>query len=155
MLDYEYSRSAFEDRCWQHYLAQRRRFAELGGKMDGDVDGEPTRESLFWRTASGQYGVQQFNAAWQAWCWAMAHSGKPREDDLELVPLIKTALQVGHGCSAKHLARVLAVSNDRVQRVLDTVPGFYIDRWKHIAGGWIEPIYDVVELPADCPRPKG
>lgn len=155
MADYEHTRQEFEDRCWQMYLDQRRRYGEIGGRMDGDIDGDPTREGLFWRTLSGQYGVQQFNAAWQAWCWAMAHSGKPREDDLGLVPLIRVALQVGHGCSARHLAKVLAVPVGRVRRVLDTVPGFYIDRWKHAVGGWLEPIYDVAEAPADCPRPEG
>ena len=65
--DKEATRQAFEDHCWQHYLAQR-----AGRELPGDVDGEPTREGLFWRTEDGRYGVLHFNTAW---CWAITWSG--------------------------------------------------------------------------------
>lgn len=57
---------AFEDRCWEHYLAERARRT-----MPGDVEGEPTREGLFWREADGRYGVLAFNTAWQAYQWGL------------------------------------------------------------------------------------
>lgn len=57
---------AFEDRCWEHYLAERARRT-----MPGDVEGEPTREGLFWRREDGQYGVLAFNTAWMAYQWGM------------------------------------------------------------------------------------
>lgn len=57
---------AFEDRCWEHYLAERARRT-----MPGDVEGEPTREGLFWRREDGLYGVLAFNTAWMAYQWGM------------------------------------------------------------------------------------
>lgn len=57
---------AFEDRCWEHYLAERARRT-----MPGDVEGEPTREGLFWRRDDGLYGVLAFNTAWMAYQWGM------------------------------------------------------------------------------------
>lgn len=67
MADHEPTRQAFEDRCWQHYMAERQR-----RDMPGDVVDEfPTREQLFWRQPGGAYGVLMFNAAWQGWCWAL------------------------------------------------------------------------------------
>lgn len=56
------SRQAFEDAAWAEYLKARAQ-----GPVDGDVDGEPTREGLFWRKPSGAYGVKQWNAGWWAW----------------------------------------------------------------------------------------
>lgn len=68
MADHEPTRQRFEDRCWQHYMAERER-----RDMPGDVVDEfPTREQLFWRMTDGRYGVLMFNAAWQGWCWAMS-----------------------------------------------------------------------------------
>lgn len=57
---------AFEDRCWEHYLAERARRT-----IPGDVEGEPTREGLFWRREGGLYGVLAFNTAWMAYQWGM------------------------------------------------------------------------------------
>lgn len=57
---------AFENRCWEHYLAERARRT-----LPGDVDGEPTREGLFWRREDGSYGVLAFNTAWMAYQWGM------------------------------------------------------------------------------------
>jgi len=63
----ELSRKAFEDAAWGQYLKVR-----ALRTIDGDVDGEPTREGCFWRKRSGTYGVDQWNAAWWAWQAALA-----------------------------------------------------------------------------------
>lgn len=71
MADHEATRQRFEDRCWQHYMAERER-RDLPGDV---VDEFPTREQLFWRQPGGAYGVLMFNAAWLAWCWALDDFG--------------------------------------------------------------------------------
>lgn len=53
------ARPAFEAAALEHF-AQRR--AE--GKAIDDNGSPATAESLFWKTPSGDYGVQMFNAAW-------------------------------------------------------------------------------------------
>lgn len=67
--DFEHTRPAFEERCWQHYLSER-----AVRTMPGDVDDEhPVREQLFWKLpGTDTYGVKMFNAAWMAWCWALS-----------------------------------------------------------------------------------
>ena len=74
MADHEATRQRFEDRCWQHYMAERER-RDLPGDV---VDEFPTREQLFWRQPGGAYGVLMFNAAWLAWCWALEEAQQGR-----------------------------------------------------------------------------
>lgn len=63
---------AFEDCCWAHYLAQRAQ-----RELPGDIDGEPTRDGLFWRREDGSYGVTAFNTAWKGWQWGVAFAARP------------------------------------------------------------------------------
>lgn len=73
MPDHKTLRQLFEDRCWEHYLAERQR-----RDLPGDVpDEQPTREQLFWLQPDGRYGVLAFNTAWQGWCWAIECFGEP------------------------------------------------------------------------------
>jgi hypothetical protein len=62
-------RAAFEDAALSHAIQQR-----IAGRVTGDDNSADfTRESLFWRKPSGDYGVAQFNAAW--WGYQMAAKG--------------------------------------------------------------------------------
>lgn len=59
----ELERDKFEEVALAHFVAQR----AAGVQISGDNGCEPTRESLFWRTDEGDYGVRMFNAAWWGW----------------------------------------------------------------------------------------
>ena len=59
----EFERDQFEEVALAHFVAQR----AAGVQISGDNGCEPTRESLFWRTNEGDYGVRMFNAAWWGW----------------------------------------------------------------------------------------
>lgn len=62
-------RRAFEEACWQKYLAERAR-----RRIDGDVaDEHPDRQQLFWRKADGKYYVTAFEAAWWGWQESRKH----------------------------------------------------------------------------------
>lgn len=68
-MDIVAMRAAFEDAALSHAIRQR-----IAGKVLDDNGAEFTKESLFWRKPSGDYGIAQFNAAW--WGYQMALNGK-------------------------------------------------------------------------------
>lgn len=57
----EARRAEFETAMYRRYLWLK------DNGWSAPQEGDPTMEALFWRTTDGQYGVQQFEAAWIAW----------------------------------------------------------------------------------------
>ena len=78
----ELERDQFEEVALTHFVAQR----AAGVQISGDNGCEPTRESLFWRTDEGDYGVRMFNAAWWGWREA-AKSKAPSYGDYPMLVL--------------------------------------------------------------------
>jgi len=58
------SRQEFEDAAYAHYLKRKE-----AGELDPSAEGDGSRESMFWKTPDGSYGVLMFNAAWQGFRW--------------------------------------------------------------------------------------
>lgn len=56
------TRAAFEAAALEHFIKRRDE-----GKAIDDNGSPATPEALFWKTPSGDYGVQMFNAAWWGW----------------------------------------------------------------------------------------
>lgn len=58
-------RSAFETKIWGYYQGLKAR-----GWAHPDEGDSNWRESMFWKTDKGQYGVSQIEAAWTGWLMA-------------------------------------------------------------------------------------
>lgn len=71
----ELERGFFEEACFQLYQKQVK-----SGDVKPGEDGDGSREALFWRKPSGDYGVDMFNAAWFGWSQrAYLHVGPTTE----------------------------------------------------------------------------
>ena len=59
-----FQRQAFEDAAWALYQQKL-----AAGQLDAQREklGDNTREALFWKQSSGEYGVLHFNSAWWGW----------------------------------------------------------------------------------------
>lgn len=65
-MNYEQHRPVFEQRCHEHYLAERKR-----RNIPDDVDTPMAVEQLCWRHTDGRYGVHHINSAWAGFCWGL------------------------------------------------------------------------------------
>lgn len=127
---------AFEDRCWEHYLAERARRT-----MPGDVEGAPTREGLFWRREDGSYGVLAFNTAWMAYQWGMQEArgqGVPEHCDssctsYKLAEMVMS--DCGHSTNNERLLdRIAARIDKHVDAILAELMGATTNGVKQEAG---------------------
>lgn len=113
-FDIDAERARFEQAAMDHFHTRR----QQGNVLDDN--GSPiTRESLFWRTDEGDYGVRMFNAAW--WGWKEASRVATRKTCE--VPTLDEAIRQAHwahwaaeehhvvAVSVRHL-RLLANHND-------------------------------------------
>lgn len=74
--------------------------------------------------------------------------------DLQIIRECDRIIRLNGGCTPSQLALLIRSSRKHIKLVLDAVPGFYIDRWITAQGGLPQPVYDVVETPASCPKPE-
>jgi len=62
--------------------------------------------------------------------------------------------QYDEGLTARHLAALLGLPADSINRAMKSMPDVYIDRWtSHTEGGKYVPVYVKVSVPEDCPPP--
>lgn len=72
-LTEEQMRAEFEESALAYTIERR-----AAGMAHHDNGAPSTRESLFWRTENGAYGVILYNPAWWAWKEAMKKMGRWR-----------------------------------------------------------------------------
>lgn len=74
-------------------------------------------------------------------------------NDLKIIRRCEELIRLNGGCTPKQLAMLIEADARKIERLLSAVPGFYIDRWRPVQGGHHQPVYDVVDAPAACPKP--
>lgn len=70
-------------------------------------------------------------------------------------PEIRALLRTRHdGLTAKEIATELGLSYHSAVHALGRMPDVYIDRWLEVRNTFAA-VYVVVDVPADCPHPRG
>ncbi len=59
-----------------------------------------------------------------------------------------------HGLTVQTLRLMISTSKKSIDEVVESMPDTYIDSWAAGDGEWV-PVWCVVDVPEDCPMPKG
>lgn len=66
---------------------------------------------------------------------------------------VRRVLQLNGGMSAKQIAVTLRINTNAVVHALKVMGDAYIDRWQP-TGRQLVAVYELVDVPEDCPRPE-